>query len=107
MPNPLHPANRLYNGEAQTFEDAMRLVIAQCTPTQDDNEATKELFRVYRVAARTALEIYEQCERDEERTVSNLRQLTEDDKLLTSPVIEHLREIAECIEEGDYTPLAI
>lgn len=121
-----HPSNKLYRGEAETFQQAMALVVRECeyeiarggnvvefdahpdryrplTPAERehytrDDEQTRASFETYRDAARRALEIYRKhLDAAERAAVAEMRATGGDD----------MQMIADALEAGEYSGLAI
>ena len=100
-----HPSNELYNGEAESFEHAMELVIGACdyelrlfgNEHSDDKLAAASIRKYRDKAANACAEYLERKRKIDEEFVHWLR--SHDDEEMTA--------FADALESGDYSGLAI
>lgn len=97
------PSNRLYNGEVSDFCEAMDCVIAACgreivEPESDaDRKCNQSLIELSEIAAACRDEYRAAMKMAEEALIAKWRESGDADK----------SNIADCLEGGDYSPLAI
>lgn len=101
------PSNRLYNGEVADFDDAVRCHVAACqqeitSPAADDDEDMRQTIENCNqtlnksiAQAHRARAIYDQIASETEKRIA---------EALRS---ESLNDWANCLESGDYSPMAV
>lgn len=107
MANQEHPSNRLYSGEVGDFYDAMRLVRAEYDYEArhafdgDDGDAIafRETVKAVNQAVDRAQSIYHQCMEEARLKAAALMRAEEGTHYLTW--------IADAVDSGDYSQLAI